>query len=379
MKPKILFFSFNSFTAIPVFRLIISGLDQSLFSKTAILECFLDDMSSRFENGIQEHTDLLHFKNANDFNNQSTVQKFKKYFLGLKHLIKFIQNDSVLYTCDIEVLALGILVKKMKKSRCKIVYHQFEAIEGNRAIFLKRLSITYIRSRQGIDLAIFPEQNRLMYFANMINKPTLNSLLFPNTCHPVSQHLENSTTEESILIGHVGNLSMTAFYLNEFLEGVKMISGNDFKFVFVGIKNREIREKIIGVIPDAVVIGWMGHGELKNVYRTLDIGLILYKPLDFNTDYCAPNKLYEYWSYGVPVVAPKLKGLLPIFDSPTKGQLVDFNHPTEVAESFSNWTRGSNSKKRLERKRELTALFQQTLAVDIFIRKWESKLKELIE
>lgn len=374
MKPKILFFSINSISAIPVFRLILTGLESTFFSRIIIIECFLDDMSSRFELPY-EHIDILHFRNANAFNNQSLLEKLKKYIRIIRYLFKYLQDDTFLYTCDLEVLTLSVLIKRLKGSQCRIIYHQFEAIERERSTTLKRISLDYLKKVGGIDLAIFPERNRLALFCGLINMRISNAIVFPNTCHAKPALARQNDLQSRIRVGHVGNLSSEAFYLEEFLKSLKIMHRHDFQFIFVGVKDKGIEAKIREVVPDAEVMGWLNHTALKDIYETLDIGLILYKPLDFNTDYCAPNKLYEYWSYGVPVIAPELRGLLPVFDSTKKGQLVDFNDPKKVAYIFENWIDGDG---RQTKRDDLLQLFRQTLSIDVFLQEWRLKLNGLV-
>ena len=372
VKPRIVFLSLNSITAIPVFRLIFSEIETSFFSSQFIIECFLEDMSSRFTKPYQ-HVDILKFKNARQFNNQSLLQKARKYLMILGYAIRFIKADTIIYTCDLEVLALCIFIKWIKRSRCRFVYHQFEAIERKNANFIKRLALKYLNHTTAIDFSIFPEQNRLELFKELITQPTLNSMVFSNTCYPHQHNTDNSNRK--FIIGHIGNLSFQSFYLKELLVFAKMLNYVNFHFIFVGVKDKNVEKRIRETIPEAEIKGWMDHAALTQIYETLDLGLILYRPLDFNTDYCAPNKLYEYWSYGIPVFAPELKGLLPVFDSPLKGKLVNFTDLNQVVNSLSAMVK---NKDRAIEKEKLCTLFSHTLAIDVFMRRLHRKFDELI-
>ncbi len=372
LQPKLVFISLNSISATPVFRLILNGLDRSVFHSITICECFLEDMSARFQFKYR-HNDVLHFKDAWGFNHQSLIEKMKKYRLIVLYLFKYLKKDTILYTNDLEILALSVALRWLAKTNCRIVYHQFEAIEREHVSFAKRISLLLLSAFPRIELAIFPERNRLNLFLGLINNRVGDSLVFPNTCYPKTSHLTDGHSKDKFRIGHIGNLSLEAFFLKELADAVRLMEHIHLEFIFVGIKNKDIENYIRDNIPNATVIGWLDHETLGEIYMTLDVGLVLYKPVDFNTDYCAPNKLYEYWSYGVPVIAPNLKGLVSVFDSPLKGKLVDFYNYRELAEVIQNWIH----KKQNEQRKELIQLFNEKLSIDIFIQKLQLKLKEL--
>jgi hypothetical protein len=371
IKPHILFFSINSISAIPVFRLILKGLDASLFSGITICECYLEDMSARFDMPYK-HIDMLYFKSAKHFNAQTVKEKVSKYFLSLRYLWKGTTDNAIVYTSDVETLALAILIRKLKRVCCRIVYHQFEAIEKERANSLKKLSLNFIRRCKGVDLAVFPEQNRLELFKSIVCDTELRTFLFPNTCYPKVRNAVDQNTSGKIRIGHVGALSSEAFYLDEFLDAAKAAHDGNVEYFFVGVRNEELKSRILKALPQAEVIGWTDHAALENIYHSFHIGLILYKPLDFNTAYCAPNKLYEYWSFGIPVWAPDLPGLIPVFDTVLKGKLIDFTQPSALS-----LVMGDLSPYQRMRKEELMQLFGETLSVTVFIGRLEENIKLL--
>jgi glycosyltransferase involved in cell wall biosynthesis len=368
---RLVLFSINSISAIPVFRLILEGIDKRSFERVEMYECFLDDMSKRFKIDYT-HVDLLHFKTALQFNGQSVGQKITKYIKTFSRLLQCVQNDVVLYTCDLEVMALAVKIKNIRRSKCVIIYHQFETIERHSLNLVKRLSVSYLKRSEGIDLAIFPEINRMKYFCELINRPALNTFVFPNTCHPKSS-VDVSGDVQKFTIGHIGVLSTDAFYLDTLIESIKKLPSDKIEIIFVGVKNEAVADLIRSNIPSAVVIGWLNHDSLKEIYGKLDLGLILYKPLDFNTDYCAPNKMYEYWSYGVPVLGPQLKGLQGLFDLPQRGMLANFENVTDVTAALQQAISNRDTKNKME----LLQHFRDNLSVEVYIQKLQVKLNLL--
>ncbi|MBI3481715.1 MAG: hypothetical protein HY015_01840 [Bacteroidetes bacterium] len=69
----------------------------------------------------------------------------------------------------------------------------------------------------------------------------------------------------------------------------------------------------------------------------------------------------------------ELKGLVPVFDLPLKGKLVDFANGQRAASEIQNWI----NEKQYERRKELIQHFSEKLSVDLFIEKLQSRLKTL--
>jgi glycosyltransferase involved in cell wall biosynthesis len=86
------------------------------------------------------------------------------------------------------------------------------------------------------------------------------------------------------------------------------------------------------------IVGELSHKELSDYYSFIDIGFILYKGLDLNLEYCAPNKLYEYWSHGVYVIAHPLKGLAEVIKDNKMGILVNLENTIEIETAVQSFT-----------------------------------------
>jgi glycosyltransferase involved in cell wall biosynthesis len=69
----------------------------------------------------------------------------------------------------------------------------------------------------------------------------------------------------------------------------------------------------LGVAEKIIFLGHLPKSELYNVVKKCDIGIISYQMKGLNTIYCAPNKIYEYAAYGLPIISspqPTLAGAL---------------------------------------------------------------------
>lgn len=88
-----------------------------------------------------------------------------------------------------------------------------------------------------------------------------------------------------------------------------------------------------------------------NITKLAHIGIIAYKPVDghnspLNTIFCAPNKIYEYGKYGIPILSNDLPGLKTIFEKYHSGISVKTEEEIKVAikmisMDYSSFSRGA--------------------------------------
>ncbi len=98
-------------------------------------------------------------------------------------------------------------------------------------------------------------------------------------------------------------------------------------------------------------------------------GFILYKGVDKNFEFCAPNKLYEYWAYGIPVFAHHLKGLVPVIMPNLLGRTIDFQ--SNELEALINDLMGMPVPDR----KGIQGYFTSHLTLDNYIAPLISKIK----
>lgn len=83
--------------------------------------------------------------------------------------------------------------------------------------------------------------------------------------------------------------------------------------------------------------------------RDADIGLLPYQPTCVNNYYSLPNKIFEYFAAGLPVVAsdlPEIRRLIHGYDT---GVLVDFRHPPSVGEAINRLLRATSVREEMGR------------------------------
>ncbi len=344
------YLNINSFGVTPLMEYIVKYL--AIHFKTFIIESHIEGTNNF--SYIKNKKYIKKYKNSYTFNNQTVFNKIYKYVFVLNFLLKhsFIQKKIIIYSSDFQVVALCLLFKKFfKKKNWKIVYHQFELID--KRLLGKENMFFYNKMKKhskGINLVIVPERNRLNILLKQLGLPKEKFYYFPNINaidslskkkHVVFEQLP----AEARVVGHIGSIG-TDHYIYSFIEAAKMLKDTNIFFLFVGKQNKKIKEIANNLnLKNILFVDEVPHKELKNIYSFLDLGFILYKGVDDNFEYCAPNKLYEYWAYGVPVIAHRLKGLESEFNDDVAGCLINLENPEEIAKSIKIYLEQDNKQK----------------------------------
>lgn len=365
----------NSFSQIPVTRFILSFLSNWYY--TEVLECNIEgqyDLSK-----VNKITSLGKFKSSQHLNKQSIIFKCWKHIRIVGKLISLLFMKSiVIYTPDLQVLFYSVYIKKaFNKKGWKLIYHQFELIEEKylHGISLRewRFAVKNIRL---VNLLIFPETNRLDYFLELVKyKDTNKTLLLANTTESQTGQSEvrhealKDIPETAMILGHIGNVGPD-HYVARFISLVEMcVDYTNIYFVVVGRFSKEIRDQFSQLRnSNFILLGELPHYQLKRIYPFLNYGIILYKGVDLNFEYCAPNKLYEYWSFGIPVIAHPLTGLRNLFDSKLKGELINFENDDCILKIRTLLLNIKPDKKALKQ------LFNEKLDINVELVKLQKKI-----
>ncbi|MBO6517687.1 MAG: glycosyltransferase [Bacteroidia bacterium] len=338
--------SIGTFSGLPLVKYIFD-LFHSL-GETHVVQCTMGN----FHNYLQQantHQTVLHFPTNKEFNSQGTSHKIKKYLKVFSNVLFDGSTRACYYTIDLFTLALLIFLKKVRvKRNAVIVYHQFELIEPQQLNRLDSFFLKYIsKNLKQLNLAVFPEENRMNYFKSLVNTPDdTDYLLIPNSNDNDFGNTQQPGSGKTV-VGHIGAVGL-GHYIHSFMEAVKDLPQDQYDVLFIGSLQQEVIDLISGYnLTNVKLIGQIPHNELSSYYETIDIGVILYKDIGLNYRFCAPNKLYEYWSHGIPVVAHELPGLTSVFADPMEGKLVDMTEPSTIVQALMNQSVSVDNRKAL--------------------------------
>lgn len=334
---KAIFVTLNSFVGIPPVKQLILHL-KNYYTIVAI-QCNILNFENFLINNNIEHKSVLDFDNSKAFNSQTIIHKIKKYFNLCRLYMPFILNvkkeSYTVFTIDIFSLYLTLV---LKSNKIKIIYIQYEIIESSKLNRLDKFFFKYIKNHSDkIDLIITPEKNRTDYLKNnFLNSKGSSFLTLPNSNNKsvsLSQfHIENKSGPK--IVTHVGAVGLN-HHIKSYLEAISTMDSNLYEFRFIGLLTEDVVD-LINSYPNQNIklIEQIAHSELENYYVETDIGIILYRDVSLNYRFCAPNKLYEYWAYGIPVLGDILPGLQSVFVDKSLGLLVNMESPIEIVKGI---------------------------------------------
>ncbi len=370
---KIHFISINNLINIPSIRFIVDFFIEKFKCNVIITERAIVNQNNYFENNENVIFDNIdESKSIDDFKSENTIDKFKKYYLVIRKIRKLQKekNDNIIFvTPDFQVLYFVIKLQKIfKHKNFKIFYLQFELFE-----YQGRLNNFFnnylLRNAHIINLAIFPEINRLNHFLNQCLKPPKETFVLPNSCEPIKiesfvrHKILKSIPNDAFIVGHVGNVGGTDHYFKEIIQAAEKLSDENIYFVFIGRQSDEVKNIQKNIYSKKILFfDKIPHQELSQIYPFFNIGLILYKGLSPNFEYAAPNKLYEYWAWGIKSLAHPLKGLKGVFNNEVQGQLINFENQSELICTIKKLSKIDFNKN------ELKIYFNKNISISIFLK-----------
>lgn len=150
------------------------------------------------------------------------------------------------------------------------------------------------------------------------------------------------------------------------LDGMcKAISSLDgFKLVFMG-KKTEYYEELKSKYDNIEYIGYFKSPAHLCVTSNAYIGLVTYEPQDLNCIYCAPNKIWEYSGFGIPMIGNSIPGLKQAIERFECGICTDTDDPNSIVEAIkkidSNYDVYSGNSLRLYRSCDLQTIIGEIL------------------
>jgi hypothetical protein len=363
------FITLNSFLGFPPVKHLVKNI--SSFEKIVSVQCDIKEFENYFKSLKIEHNTILTFSTSQKFNSQNVYQKILKYiivtFYILRILFLSVKGKSTIYAIDLYCLFIALIFKRRD---VKIVYLQYEMIDVEMLNKFDRLLFRIIKEKSNhIDLIVTPEINRSAFLKNLFiySNPDIY-LTIPNTNNFINRSSDFKKNNSKIIITHVGAVGLN-HHIKTYLNAISKLNEFKYEFRFIGLLKNEVIDLIRSLNRSNIIYyGQVYHSDLHNYYLETDIGVILYKDISLNHRFCAPNKLYEYWSYGIPVLGDNLPGLKGVFTKSFLGDLVDMNDPYKICESIISLSNKSD-------RNLIMNYFQINLKLDLYLDDFFSKLK----
>lgn len=158
----------------------------------------------------------------------------------------------------------------------------------------------------------------------MPNKPYgFDSIHFSEpSCEATENALRMLKNEKYIIYqGIIQNVEM----LLEVVKALKELE-EPLKLVMMGldIRNKNTTETLLEVYPNILFIPYIPAPKHLEITQGAYLGLVFYSDETLNKAFCAPNKIYEYSGFGIPILANDIPGLNDTVGAYGAGLCVDF-------------------------------------------------------
>lgn len=275
---------------------------------------------------------------------QNDKKGFSKYFHFIAECKKVIADGgfSLLYAHDYYSAEIAVWVKR-KFPKIKVVYDSHELIipeKGRKQSLRDRFF--YLKERKAValaDLVICASSDR-----SRIMQEHYGLLVPPISIDNISQlqiiEDENSLAILEKIYSTLDKAKPILVYAGALLNGrridrlIDIISKkNEWQLLIIGDgvdRNRLEKMAESEIQGRFYFTGVVPYKYLGILLQKCDIGLISYPNDSLNNRYCAPNKIYEYASIHLPMIAPYNPTLEKMFASEKIGEIND-----DIEEAFN--------------------------------------------
>ena len=254
-----------------------------------------------------------------------TLAKDLDNYRYVAHFYEFV-NDNISW--KYKLLYPGFCMKKYLQNAAAVIHCEY-----NRAIITKGL--------YELDTVPFV----------LPNKPYFESSVFDNVPEDIGDQIEEFSlkTENKKIILYQGVFESKERRLEEFCQAINELPEN---YVFVAMGSggdyyKQLREKYES--ERVIFIPFIRPPYHLLITQKAAIGVLTYYPLNstmagvINPLYCAPNKIFEYSKYAIPMIANDIPGLKYIFENYHCGETVSYPITTpKIAEAIMKIRQSTN-------------------------------------
>lgn len=108
---------------------------------------------------------------------------------------------------------------------------------------------------------------------------------------------------------------------------------DEFFFVLMGEKNEYVKE-LKKILPELYYIDYIPAPFHLNITQIVDIGFLAYDYSRLNHIFCAPNKIFEYSMFGLPMICNDVSGLSSTVGAAQAGLCVDFSSVDKIVSAL---------------------------------------------
>jgi hypothetical protein len=101
-------------------------------------------------------------------------------------------------------------------------------------------------------------------------------------------------------------------------------------------KETEYLKKLQAICPSIIHIPFVAPPYHLHVTSHADIGILTYDHSSLNNIFCAPNKLWEFSNFAIPMIGNDIPGLINTIVTNRMGECIDFQREDKVSETLQS-------------------------------------------
>ena len=336
---KCIIVNFLELNELPPALNLLNYIENSIFEGIYISlykEVFID----KYKNVLFYHI----YNDKEKFTGQNNISekiKYKKCALkkriAAKQIIKLIdkiydENSVVWFLHESTALALGV---KIKKYDYYVTLYELDAAQYDKHNTLKKIC-------NSAKKVIVPEETRahiVKAFLNLSEKP----LVIHNKPYILSNDSKNTDStskiiekinlwkKENKLIFIYAGIFMPERKLDNIITAFSLKTENT-KLLLMGRQSYYLDELMSKYNGKFEYIGFYEPPEHLDIIKHADVGILTYIPQNgsINAVFCAPNKIYEYGMYGLPVLGNDIPGLKNLINYKKIGLCFDESYVGDI-------------------------------------------------
>lgn len=139
--------------------------------------------------------------------------------------------------------------------------------------------------------------------------------------------------------------------LIEIAYALKMLD-NKYKLVLIGIDEFHSYEKVKKIYSNTVFYPYVPAPLHLEITSYAKFGILFYRPTTLNNAFCAPNKIFEYGGFGIPMIGNDIPGLRNTINNAGAGKCIEltrdkiYNAIREMESRYNYFSK--NAKKYFE-------------------------------
>ncbi|AVX07240.1 glycosyltransferase [Priestia megaterium] len=110
---------------------------------------------------------------------------------------------------------------------------------------------------------------------------------------------------------------------------------SDYMLVLIGKSFYNGADKVREIYENSIYLGYFPAPLHLQITSYAHIGIANYDDSSMNNLFCAPNKIYEYTGFGIPVLGSDVPGLTSTIGTSLAGECVDFSDKNSIIDAIN--------------------------------------------